>query len=146
MALRVLIDTNVLLDYLTKRVPFFPFARSIVSACERGAIEGRMAAHSVLNMFFILRHDFSAEERRAMLKKLCLLLPVVGVDGRKLLAALERDTFPDLEDCVQMHCALACGAEYIITRDQADFADSVVPAILPDVFCRLFLDSGEKIG
>lgn len=144
MALRVLIDTNVFLDYFTKREPFFPAAQKIIRACEQGKIEGHIAAHSVLNMFFILRHDYTIEQRRAMLKDICLLFPVVSVDRQKLLSALTHNTFSDFEDCVQIYCALSCNAEYIITRDQTGFADSPIPGIFPDVFCQLFLNCDDN--
>ena len=141
--MRALIDTNVLMDYLTKREPYFETARKLVSACMEKKIDGYIAAHSILNLFFILRHDYTAAQRRVMLMDLCLMFRVVSVDNSKLLAALLDDSFSDVEDCVQYQCADDCHAEYIVTRNPKDFAASEIPAIMPDVFCQRFLDSSS---
>ena len=53
MVNRILIDTNILLDYLLTRDPFYEDASNIVSVCVDGKVEGCIAAHSVSNMFFI---------------------------------------------------------------------------------------------
>ena len=58
MVNRILVDTNVLLDYLLTREPFYEDAEKIVLACVEGKVKGCIAAHSVPNMFFILRKDY----------------------------------------------------------------------------------------
>ena len=72
MADKILIDTNVLLDYLLTREPFYEDARRIVLACVDGRMKGCIAAHSISNMFYILRRDYDAKERRELLAGLCL--------------------------------------------------------------------------
>lgn len=74
----VLIDTNVALDLLTERQPFYHNARAVFLACAGGEIEGYIAFHSLPNIFYILRKVYSDEKRRAMLKRLCLVLRVTG--------------------------------------------------------------------
>lgn len=131
MASRILIDTNVLLDYLLTREPFYEDARKVVSICVEGKVRGCIAAHSISNMFFILRKDYSAEERRDMLSSLCTIFDVEGIDKTKLLLALQNDIFSDFEDCLQMECAKAYKAEYIVTRNIDDYKMSEIKAILP---------------
>jgi len=55
MAGKILIDTNVLLDYLLEREPFFEDAKKVIMLCTEGNTKGCIAAHSISNMFFILR-------------------------------------------------------------------------------------------
>ena len=55
--MRILVDTNVLLDYLAKRDPFFTTSHKLLMACMQQRFEGYIAAHSILNMSYILRHD-----------------------------------------------------------------------------------------
>ena len=136
--MRVLIDTNVLMDYLTKREPYFESALKVVTACMLKKANGYLAAHSILNLFFILRHDYTNEQRRVMLQNMCVLFQIVEIDREILLAALADKSFPDFEDGVQARCAEACQADYIITRNERDFVSSAVPAIHPDVFCKQF--------
>ncbi len=131
MADKVLIDTNVLLDYLLTREPFYKDAEKIIHDCVRGKVKGCIAAHSVTNMFFILRKDYNSKERREILISLFSIFDVEGIDKTKLLLGLQNEDFTDFEDCLQMECARSCGAEYIITRNTDDYKRSEIKAILP---------------
>lgn len=137
MANRILIDTNVLLDYLLEREPFFEDAKEIVLECVEGKTKGCIAAHSISNMFFILRKDYDAKERREILTSLCSIFDVEGIDKSKLLTGLKNEEFSDFEDCLQMECAKAYGADYIITRNVNDYAKSEIKAILPKDYLQL---------
>ena len=137
MVNRILIDTNVLLDYLLEREPFFEDAREIVVSCAEGKIKGCIAAHSISNMFFILRKDYSAKERREILANLCSIFDVEGIDKAKLLSGLANEDFLDFEDCLQMECAKSFGANYIVTRNVADYSASDVKAIEPKDYLKL---------
>lgn len=137
MVNRVLVDTNVLLDYLLTREPFYKDAEKIVLACVDGKVKGCIAAHSISNMFFILRKDYNAEERREALLNLCRIFDIEGIDKAKLLSGLQNGDFSDFEDCLQMECAKAYGAEYIVTRNIDDYKTSEIKAILPKDYLEL---------
>lgn len=137
MGMRVLVDTNVLLDYLLKREPYGELARVIIKACQEKKIVGCIAAHSITNMFYILRKDFSIKERRAILLDICQLFDVVGIERNKLQEALKNEAFSDFEDSLQMECAKEFYADYIITRNMTDFEQNVVPCIDPERFCEM---------
>jgi len=136
MAGKILIDTNVLLDYLLTREPFYEDAKNIVLAYVNGKVRGCIAAHSISNMFFILRKDYDAKERRELLAGLCSIFDVEGIDRVKLLAGLYNEEFSDFEDCLQMECAKAYGAEYIITRNIDDYKMSEIKAVLPTDYLK----------
>ena len=137
MADRILIDTNVLLDYLLTREPFYNEAAEIVLACADGKIRGCIAAHSISNMFFILRKDYNVKERREILLSLCSIFDIEGIDEDKLLAGLQNEDDSDFEDCLQMECAKRYGAEYIVTRNTDEYRMSEIKAILPEDYLRL---------
>lgn len=137
MGVRVLVDTNVLLDYLLCREPYDQAARKIVIACKKKRVTGCVAAHSISNIFFILRKAFSIEECRRLLSSLCELFEVEGIDKAKVLWALADRTFSDFEDCLQMECAVAFHADYIVTRNCEDFKSSSIPCIDPNEFCEM---------
>ncbi len=137
MVNRILIDTNVLLDYLLTRKPFYEEAKKVMLTCTEGNTKGCIAAHSISNMFFILRKDYDAKERREILSGLCTIFDIEGIDKNKLLSGLRNEDFSDFEDCLQMECAKAYGAEYIITRNIADYKMSEVKAILPEDYLKL---------
>ncbi len=137
MVSRILVDTNVLLDYLLTREPFYEEAKAVVLTCVEGETKACIAAHSISNMFFILRKDYEAKERRELLSDLCTIFDVEGIDKSKLLAGLKNEDFTDFEDCLQMECAKSYEAEYIVTRNVDDYKLSDVKAILPKDYLGL---------
>lgn len=137
MVNKILIDTNVLLDYLLTREPFYEDAKNVIISCTDGNVKGCIAAHSISNMFFILRKDYDVKERRELLSALCTIFDVEGIDKAKLLAGLENENFTDFEDCLQMECAKSYGADYIVTRNIADYNTSEVKEIEPKEYLNL---------
>jgi predicted nucleic acid-binding protein len=133
---KILIDTNVLLDYLLMREPYFEEAREVVHTCVNGKVKGCVAAHSISNMFFILRKVFSERERKELLLALCSIFDVESIDKKKLLEGLQNEKFSDFEDCLQMECAKSYGAKYIITRNVGDFSNSEIRAMTPKEYLR----------
>lgn len=105
---KILIDTNVLLDYLLEREPFFEDAKKVILSCTEGNTKGCIVAHSISNMFFILRKDYTANEK-----------------------------FSDFEDYLQMECAKSYRAKYIVTRNVSDYSVSDIKAILPSEYLGL---------
>lgn len=146
MVSRILIDTNVLLDYLLTREPFYEDAEQIIAACTEGKAQGCIAAHSVSNMFYILRKDYSVKERREVLSNLCLIFDVEGIDKGKILEGLQNEDFSDFEDCLQMECAVSYRAEYIVTRNIDDYKTSEVKAILPNEYLAVADFRGQQRG
>ncbi len=136
--MRILVDTNILIDFYAARPDFYENAVEIMSLCTEKRVEGCVAAHSVTNAFYILRKSMLPEVLRYTLKDLCKIITVIGVDSAKLISALENDKFNDVEDCLQMECAKDFSADYIVTRNIKDFQNSDIPAILPDDFLKLF--------
>lgn len=129
--MKILIDTNVLLDFLQQRESFAE-AEEILSLCGRNKVQGFVAAHSFPNMFFILRKYMDSAKRRDLLFYLTSLLGVVSIDYLKILSALSRAD----EDCLQDECAAEIKADFIVTRNTDDFKNSMVPAITPAAFLK----------
>lgn len=132
----VLIDTNVILDILMKRAPFYDASNEILSYCAFGKIKGYIALHSVSNIFYILRRHFSSEDRRRLLLGILDFLQVANATHEGVKRALMRDDFSDFEDCLQEECARRIFANYIITRNIDDFSTSYIPAITPMDFIQ----------
>ncbi|MCB6607983.1 PIN domain-containing protein [[Clostridium] symbiosum] len=137
--MQILLDTNVLIDYLMAREPFKASAEYILNACIANEIEGCIAAHSISNLFYILRKSYTVDERRDMLSVLCKILPVAGIDDAMIQRALQNKAFDDFEDCLQMECAISVKAQFIITRNLADFKYSTITAISPDEFVSKYM-------
>ena len=127
----ILIDTNVALDFLTMRQPYYEDARKIIQICANEQVQGYLAFYSLPNIFYILRKSHSETVRRKMMKKLCIVLRVTGASHDKVCDAIEHDTFSDFEDCLQDECAREVSADFIVTRNVEDFQYSQVKAITP---------------
>lgn len=137
--MRILVDTNILIDYLAKRVPYNQSAEKIVEACADNKLLGSIAAHSVSNIFYILRKVYTVDERRELLEGVCTIFEVVGIDRDKIISALNDKDFDDFEDCLQMQCALDVQADFIVTRNPDDFMKSQVKCIEPAIFVERYL-------
>lgn len=138
--MRVLIDTNILLDYFAKREPYLSASEKIITWCAEGKIDGCVAAHSLTNIFYILRKIFTIDERRALLSDLCEIFEVEAIDVIKIKSALKNKDFDDIEDCLQAECAKAFQADFILTRNIKDFQNALIPCLLPDDFLKIFTD------
>ena len=133
--MRVLFDTNVIMDFIIKREPFSDNAEKAIGLCLGNEdIQASIAAHTIPNLFYILRKYLTTEQRRDILLEICRMFSVVGIDADKLVTALHNDEFSDFEDCLQVECAKHFIADYIVTRNTKDFSGSVVPVIEPSDF------------
>ena len=133
----ILIDTNVLLDVIARREPYVIFSEKIIDLCRQEIINGAIAGHSVLNAMYVLRKNFTLEERKEIFLSLCEFLYVESVHLGKIIQALKDDDFSDFVDCLQMQCALSLRADYIVTRNVKDFAASEIPAVTPEEFLKI---------
>jgi predicted nucleic acid-binding protein len=131
-AITVLIDTDVLIDFLTDRKPFTANAKKLMQKSHEKTINAFLAAHSVTNIFYILRKHYSVADRKQRLTDLCMAVSVVEIGAELILNALANNNFDDVEDCLQSECATAINADYIVTRNIEDYAGSKVPAVLPE--------------
>ncbi len=129
--MRVLVDTNIILDYLLEREPFAETAKKIIKASQTKRIEGYIAAHTISNIFYILRKTYNAEDRKSILKDICRLFEIEGVDKEIVIRSLDNTQFSDFEDCLQMECARSFHADYIVTRNLKDFENGDIPAVTP---------------
>ena len=129
----ILVDTNIIIDALANREPYADDAKRIMEKCAAREITGIL---SIPNLFYILRKNFSQEERRFLLKNLCEIFQISDLNEKKIVAALENNAFSDFEDGLQEECAVEAMADYIVTRNPADFKHSRVKVILPDELLR----------
>mgnify|MGYP001067408403 CR=1 FL=1 len=133
----ILVDTNILIDVIANREPYAEYGRRILEKCAKREITGIIAAHSIPNLFYILRKDFSQKERRALLKDLCSIFRISELNAKKIVSALDNEKFSDFEDGLQEECALEEIADYIVTRNPGDFIESRVKVVQPDELMRL---------
>ncbi|MDD6616915.1 MAG: PIN domain-containing protein [Lachnospiraceae bacterium] len=133
----VLIDTNVLLNYLTNREDdFLEQSIRIVEMCAKGECMGYIAFHTLSTLWYVLRKR-SAEERRQNLRDICEIFTVASASQKEILDAIDKDSFSYFEDCLQDKCAKEIGADFIITCNIKDFENSEIPAVNPGEFLQM---------
>lgn len=128
--MKVLVDTNILLDVLCSRQSFPADSAMIFRLCEVGKLDGYISALSIPNIMYILRKELDPDKARDILEKLGLIFTVCDLKAEDLKKAAALG-FRDYEDAVQSTCAARIHAEYIVTRNGKDFTNSKVPAITP---------------
>ncbi len=87
----ILVDTNVVLDILLEREPHAGEARFILSKCAKREVDGYLAAHSIPNLFYILRKAYSQKERRVFIKNLCDIFYISELNAKKIMLAAENE-------------------------------------------------------
>ena len=133
----ILVDTNIVLDVLLNRMPYIKEAQTILKKCADREVIGYLAAHSIPNLFYILRKYYSQKERRQFIKNLCDVFYISALNVEKFRSAIENEAFEDFEDCLQEECAVEVMADYIVTRNPKDYKESRVKVIEPDEFIKL---------
>lgn len=135
--IRVLVDTNVILDWIMVREPNATNAKHVMEQCLFGQVQGYITSHSLTDIFYILRKDYSVEKRKQLLQLLCENMNVIPETRQTILHALNRREWNDIEDALQMQCAKEARVEYIITQNIKDFRTSEVKAICEEEFCTM---------
>ena len=134
--MRILIDTNVILDIVQKREPFFADSYQSLRKAIEADTECLISASAVTDIFYLLRKAFrSAQKAKERIEQLSRIVTFVDVQGADIHTALMR-SMPDFEDAVVAAVAERNGAVYILTRNINDFAGSPVPAITPAEFLK----------
>ncbi len=133
----ILVDTNIILDLFLERKPHADAAQVIITKCAEREVIGYLAAHSIPNLFYILRKYYTQKERRELIKNLCNIFRISVLNVEKIISALDNEEFADFEDCLQEECAVEAIADYIVTRNLNDYKKSRVKVIEPDEFVKL---------
>lgn len=128
--MKILIDTNIILDVLCNRKDFVDDSLKVFKYCEAARINGCISALSIPNIVYIMRKELDHDRIREILAALTSIFTVVDLRESDLIKAAELD-FSDYEDAVQSVCASRTKADYIVTRNTRDFAESPVPAVKP---------------
>ena len=127
---KVMIDLNVILDVLQEREPFYEASAGLLAAVETGMIEGYLAAHSLITLFYLIQKGKSSADARAMITNLLQFLKIATIDQSTIEQSLNLD-YRDFEDAVQMIAAIQCKADYLITRNIKDYKPALLPVIQP---------------
>jgi predicted nucleic acid-binding protein len=128
--MRVLIDTNVVLDFLQEREPFVDDAAKLFERVDAGEVEGFIAATTITNIYYIVRRAAGAKVAGDAIAQVLTDLYICGVDRTVLEQAIALN-FRDFEDAVQCACGMAHGVDIIVTRDASGFVGAGIRVMSP---------------
>jgi predicted nucleic acid-binding protein len=127
---RVLFDTNVVLDVLLAREPHVGPAARLMSLVDEGRVEGILSATTVTTIHYIAAKSVGRESAARHLRELLTIFDIAAVGREVLLDALGLE-FSDYEDAVLHEAARAASAAAIVTRNTTDFAAATLPLFSP---------------
>ena len=131
---KILIDTDVVLDFLFDRTPFSEDASQILSLCEMKAIDGYVTPVIVSNTYYLLRKFASHTKVINSLQQLLSILEVLAMDKEVIINALNSN-FKDFEDALQNYAAVKNGnLGVIITRNTKDYKSSEIAIMTPQTY------------
>tara|TARA_R100000935_G_C2800740_1_gene150348 strand:+ start:594 stop:1007 length:414 start_codon:yes stop_codon:yes gene_type:complete len=131
---RLLIDTNIVIDLLSKRDKFYDDAADLFSRADKKELELTISSLTFANTSYILSKLKSAKEAREILRKFKVLVKLLSLDDKITELALSDDNFPDFEDGLQYYSAIENQIEIIITRNKKDFKNSKIPVLTAKEF------------
>ena len=134
--MRILVDTNVILDVLCDRKAFVVDSLKVFKYCEANIITGYISALSIPNIMYIMRRELDAESAKKILNSLNTIFLIADLRETDLQKAADL-SFNNYEDAVQSAGASRIKADYIVTRNTKAFKTSVVPAITPAELFKL---------
>lgn len=128
--MKVFLDTNVIVDVVTRREPFFEDSQAILALCANGELEGAISDLTFCNVAYVLRKQVGNDRVRECLRILKRQLKIVSVGETAIQSALD-DEAVDFEDAVQTAAAANWGAELILTRNVRHFRTSPIRVVTP---------------
>ena len=135
--MKVLLDTNVILDVLLEREQFKIDSGKVLSLIEHGKCKGFVSATSITDIYYISRKTFHDKDKAlAVIKELMAFTKILKADEKSIKLAV-RLHWGDFEDSVQYAVAKCSRIKAIITRNKKDYANSNIPVYTPKEFLDL---------
>lgn len=133
---KVLLDTDVMLDFFFDRKPFSEETSRILSLCEKEELKGFVTSVALSNMYYLLRKTAKHEKVMASLKMLLEIVDLVTTDKATVLEALNSG-FKDFEDALQNFSAQNNqGIHIVITRNIKDYKQSKLSVMTPEMYLK----------
>ena len=136
--IKVLVDTNVLIDLLAKRESHYGNSLQIFSLADTKKIEVFISTLCIANTHYMLNDVMKDKEARAVIRKFKVLVNSHSLTDKIVDLALNDVTFKDFEDGIQYYTALDTKCKAIITRNTRDFKNSKIPVLRPIEFLSQF--------
>jgi len=129
--LKILFDTNVILDVLLNRKPFVELSANLVSSVENKTIEGYLCATTITTLDYLISKSRNRETAKIEIQKLLTLFQIADVNSTVLTMAINSG-FTDFEDAVQYFSGKCSNIDGLVSRNTKDYKKAVLPIYTPD--------------
>ena len=136
---RLFLDTNVMLDLLGEREPFYDSAAKIATLADKGKVRLIVSTLSYSTVFYLLSKYEDSEIAKEKLRKFKIISDTSDLTGKIIEKGLS-SSFSDFEDALQYHCAIKANCNILITRNEKDFKDSEIPVMTAEEYIKSFID------
>ena len=138
---KVLIDTDVILDFFFDRQPFAEYSAQVIGLCETNKIKGFVTPVIYSNVYYLLRQTARHDKVIDKLKQLLMITDVLSMDKEVVSNALNSG-FKDFEDSLQNFAAMKHGEiDVILTRNLKDFSKSEIGILTPESYIKSIIAS-----
>ena len=133
-----MIDTNVVLDVLLRRAPFFDTSKAVLRLCEERKAEGFISASAVTDLFYLARKALgNLDDTYRAIGSVMNIVKILTVTNDDVIRAFQMKA-KDFEDCLLAVCAQSNRCGGIVTRNEKDFLDFGIALYTPEEFLSLF--------
>jgi len=132
---KVFVDTDIALDLLGERKPYYEAAAILFSLADKGSLKIYIASLSFSNLHYLLSRQYSAAESRRILNRFKVLVNVLSVDDKIIDLALN-SSFGDFEDAIQYYTAIENSLKVLLTRNTKDYKKADIAVMTPQVYLK----------
>lgn len=132
---KVFVDTDIVLDLLSNRDPFYVYAAHLFSEADKGRIKICVSSLTFSNLNYILSRQYSTDQARKKLLKFKTLVTVLAVTDKVVELALSSD-FKDFEDGLQYFTAIENTIKILLTRNLKDYKAAEITVMTAELFLK----------
>jgi len=136
MTKKLFIDSDIILDLLLKREPFFSDSQKVVAMIERNYFSGFTSSLIIANCFYIISNNRDKKTALKAISKIRSILNILQLTDKEIGESLN-SSIKDFEDGVQYFIALNNGINNLITRNISDYRDLDINVLTPKDFLNL---------
>ncbi|MBP7506227.1 MAG: PIN domain-containing protein [Prolixibacteraceae bacterium] len=132
---KLFIDTNLMIDLLGERLPYYESIARVATLADRGKVKMVVSAFSYPTVYYLLSKFEPSENVKEKLRKLRIISEISDLDEITVEKGLASN-FKDFEDALQYHCALKADCDILLTRNAKDFKESSIPVMSAEEFLQ----------
>ena len=142
MNIRLFLDTNIVLDLLARRPPFYEHVAKIATLADQGKVKIMVSALSYSKVNYFLSKFENNEIAQNKLRKFRVISEVADLNESIIDKGLNSD-FRDFEDALQYYCAVQSGCDVLLTRNAKDFKGSAIPVMTAEEYVVSWFHRGK---